>query len=210
MGDYPDERILVQPRRAQIRLAGSDGRSDMEDRPTRAARSQLGNRELLLGAGAPCRGFATAGPKILGLAQSAYSNSTFDRGSLSPTYIKPFDVFARGAKLEIGSPVWTTFATGSSVWCDGDGIRQSSIRAPRARALFSNCCTFFEQPRSLWNRDRFKVLRHDDLGVRRCSFHFRNKCLKPLNGGVLCHIVSDVEAIPMCREHHAWIAQCPQ
>ena len=85
----------------------------MEDRPTRAARSQLGNRELLLGAGAPSRGFATAGPKILGLAQSAYSNSTFDRGSLSPTYIKPFDVFARGAKLEIGSPHWTISATGS-------------------------------------------------------------------------------------------------
>jgi hypothetical protein len=26
------------------------------------------------------------------------SNSTFDRGSLSPTYIKPFDVFANGGK----------------------------------------------------------------------------------------------------------------
>ena len=26
------------------------------------------------------------------------SNSTFDRGSLSPTYFKPFDVFANGGK----------------------------------------------------------------------------------------------------------------
>ena len=58
-----------------------------------------------------------AGLQILELAQSAYSsyvtknpreqarlvktvvsNSTFDRGSLSPTYIKPFDVFANGGK----------------------------------------------------------------------------------------------------------------
>ena len=59
--------------------------------------------------------YETAGLQILELAQSAYSsyvtknpreqarlvktvvsNSTFDRGSLSPTYIKPFDVFAKG------------------------------------------------------------------------------------------------------------------
>jgi len=26
------------------------------------------------------------------------SNSTFDRGSLSPTYVKPFDVLANGGK----------------------------------------------------------------------------------------------------------------
>jgi hypothetical protein len=71
--------------------------------------------------------YETAGLQILELAQSAYSsyvtknpreqarlvktvvsNSTFDRGSLSPTYIKPFDVFATGGKCEIGSPVWTT------------------------------------------------------------------------------------------------------
>ena len=61
--------------------------------------------------------YETAGLQILELAQSAYSsyvtknpreqarlvktvvsNSTFDRGSLSPTYIKPFDVFADGGK----------------------------------------------------------------------------------------------------------------
>jgi site-specific DNA recombinase len=61
--------------------------------------------------------YETAGLQILELAQSAYSsyvtknpreqarlvktvvsNSTFDRGSLSPTYIKPFDVFANGSK----------------------------------------------------------------------------------------------------------------
>ena len=61
--------------------------------------------------------YETAGLQILELAQSAYSsyvaknpreqarlvktvvsNSTFDRGSLSPTYIKPFDVLANGGK----------------------------------------------------------------------------------------------------------------
>ncbi len=61
--------------------------------------------------------YQTAGLQILELAQNAYSsyvtknpreqarlintlvsNSTFDRGSLSPTYIKPFDVFANGGK----------------------------------------------------------------------------------------------------------------
>jgi hypothetical protein len=61
--------------------------------------------------------YETAGLQILELAQTAYSsyvtknpreqarlvktvvsNSTFDRGSLSPTYIKPFDVFANGGK----------------------------------------------------------------------------------------------------------------
>jgi hypothetical protein len=47
------------------------------------------------------------------LVKTLVSNSTFDRGSLSPTYIKPFDVLARvEAKLEIGSPHWTISATG--------------------------------------------------------------------------------------------------
>ena len=32
------------------------------------------------------------------LVKSLVSNSTFDRGSLSPTYIKPFDVLANGGK----------------------------------------------------------------------------------------------------------------
>jgi hypothetical protein len=48
------------------------------------------------------------------LVKTLLSNCTFDRGTLCPTYRKPFDLFAK-AKLEIGSPVWTTFATGSSV-----------------------------------------------------------------------------------------------
>jgi hypothetical protein len=72
--------------------------------------------------------YEAAGLQILELAQSAYSsyvtknpreqarlvktvvsNSTFDRGSLSPTYIKPFDVFAHGGKtgdwlLRLDSP----------------------------------------------------------------------------------------------------------
>ena len=60
--------------------------------------------------------YEAAGLQILELAQTAYSsyvtknpreqarlvktlvsNSTFDSGSLSPTYIKPFDVFANGS-----------------------------------------------------------------------------------------------------------------
>ena len=32
------------------------------------------------------------------LVKTVVSNSTFDRGSLSPTYIKPFDVFAKGSE----------------------------------------------------------------------------------------------------------------
>jgi hypothetical protein len=70
--------------------------------------------------------YEAAGLQILELAQSAYSsyvtknareqarlvktvvsNSTFDGGSLSPSYIKPFDVFANGGKPEIGSSGWT-------------------------------------------------------------------------------------------------------
>ena len=61
--------------------------------------------------------YQTAGLQILELAQTAYSsyvaknpqeqagliktlvsNSTFDRGSLSPAYVKPFDVFAKGSE----------------------------------------------------------------------------------------------------------------
>ena len=61
--------------------------------------------------------YETAGLQILELAQTAYSsyvaknpheqarliktlvsNSTFDRGSLSPTYVKPFDVFAKASE----------------------------------------------------------------------------------------------------------------
>ncbi len=62
--------------------------------------------------------YETAGLQILELAQTAYSsyvaknpheqarliktlvsNSTFDRGSLSPTYVKPFDEFAKGSEF---------------------------------------------------------------------------------------------------------------
>jgi hypothetical protein len=64
--------------------------------------------------------YETAGLQILELAQTAYSsyvaknpheqarliktlvsNSTFDRGSLSPTYVKPFDVFAKGSERKL-------------------------------------------------------------------------------------------------------------
>ena len=61
--------------------------------------------------------YETAGLQILELAQTAYSsyvvknpheqarlvrtllsNSTFDRGTLTPAYIKPFDVLAKGSE----------------------------------------------------------------------------------------------------------------
>ena len=60
--------------------------------------------------------YETAGLQILELAQTAYSSyvaktpheqarliktlvsNKFDRGSLSPTYVKPFDVFAKGSE----------------------------------------------------------------------------------------------------------------
>jgi hypothetical protein len=61
--------------------------------------------------------YEAAGLQILELVQTAYSsdvaknsheqarliktlvsNSAFDRGSLSPTYVKPFDVFAKGSE----------------------------------------------------------------------------------------------------------------
>ena len=61
--------------------------------------------------------YEATGLQILELAQTAYSsyvtenpheqarlvktlvsNCLFDRGSLSPTYVKPFDVFAKGAE----------------------------------------------------------------------------------------------------------------
>jgi len=32
------------------------------------------------------------------LIKTLVSNSAFDRGSLSPTYVKPFDVFAKGSE----------------------------------------------------------------------------------------------------------------
>jgi hypothetical protein len=45
------------------------------------------------------------------LIKTLVSSSAFDRGSLSPTYVKPCDVFAKGVKLEKGSPHWTISAT---------------------------------------------------------------------------------------------------
>jgi hypothetical protein len=63
------------------------------------------------------RDYEATGVQILELAQSAYSlyvtqnphdqsklvktllsNCTFDRGSLAATYVKPFDLFAKGAE----------------------------------------------------------------------------------------------------------------
>jgi hypothetical protein len=103
--------------------------------------------------------YETAGLQILELAQTAYSsyvaknpheqarlittlvsNSTFDRGSLSPTYVTPFDVFAKGSEtgdwlLGLDSP---PFATSESEWrcdggqADGDKTERSEGLAPRA------------------------------------------------------------------------------
>ena len=71
------------------------------------------------------QGYETAGLQILELAQTAYSsyvaknpheqarliktlvsNSTFDRGTLTPAYIKPSTYLRGGAKAGIGSSGW--------------------------------------------------------------------------------------------------------
>jgi hypothetical protein len=95
----------------------------MDDKPVRASfrsalqdelrqvRTEMERHEVA------SQAYETAGLQILELAQTAYSsyvaktpheqarliktlvsNSTFDRGSLSPTYVKPFDVFAKGSE----------------------------------------------------------------------------------------------------------------
>jgi hypothetical protein len=78
----------------------------------RSVRTEMERHELA------SQAYEAAGLQILELAQTAYSsyvtrkpleqarltktvvsNSTFDRGSLCPTYVKPFDVFAKGRNL---------------------------------------------------------------------------------------------------------------
>ena len=103
--------------------------------------------------------YEAAGLQILELAQSAYSsyvtknpheqarliktvvsNSTFDRGSLSPTYVKPFDVFAKGSEtgdwlLRLDSePLAPSDARrGASRWTAwGDETERSEGMAPQA------------------------------------------------------------------------------
>jgi hypothetical protein len=46
------------------------------------------------------------------LLKTLASNCTFDRGSLSVTYVKPFDLLADGNESEIGWVFGTEFATG--------------------------------------------------------------------------------------------------
>jgi hypothetical protein len=46
------------------------------------------------------------------IAENAAIELRLRRGTLCPTYRKPFDLFAKGLKLEIGSPHWTISATG--------------------------------------------------------------------------------------------------
>ena len=74
----------------------------------RQVRSQMERHEVA------SQAYQTAGLQILELAQTAYSSyveksgrtgafdqtlvSNLDRGSLSPTYVKPFDVFASGSE----------------------------------------------------------------------------------------------------------------
>jgi hypothetical protein len=101
---YADARIAsVTPNRF------SNGRAAMS--PALTAMPLMERHEVASDA------YEAAGLQILELAQTAYSsyvaknpreqarlvktlvsNSTFDRGSLSPTYIKPFDVLANGGE----------------------------------------------------------------------------------------------------------------
>jgi hypothetical protein len=79
--------------------------------------------------------------------KTVVSNSTFDHGSLSPTYIEPFDVFANVGKLEIGSPHCTRtrrhFSASDSVqpadqWVRTDenlGTNYFALQSAMARSL---------------------------------------------------------------------------
>jgi hypothetical protein len=48
------------------------------------------------------------------LREQSYRTPRSIAERLSPTYTKPFDVLANGAKLEAGSPVWTRNRAGGS------------------------------------------------------------------------------------------------
>ena len=97
--------------------------------------------------------YETAGLQILELAQTAYSsyvaknpheqarliktlvsNSTFDRGSLSPTYVKPFDVFAKGSEtgdwlLGLDSSTYAARAASRGViWNQAGETRPNAVR----------------------------------------------------------------------------------
>jgi hypothetical protein len=62
---------------------------------------------LLVVAGAGCRQYR---PRSTWWRRK----SVFDRGTLCSAYAKPFDLFARATKLEIGAPSGTSFGTGWS------------------------------------------------------------------------------------------------
>src|SRR5262245_31008809 len=83
------------------------------------------------------------------LAKTVVSNSTFDRGSLSPTYIKPFDVFANGgntgdwlAKLDSklrGGPKRLHIAQPADHWVPTRGVLVHQIPNPLHATGLSEC-----------------------------------------------------------------------
>ena len=105
------------PRASQPRLSDAipeelwNSKSTALQEELRQVRTEMERHEVA------SQAYETAGLQILELAQTAYSsyvtknpheqarliktlvsNSTFDRGSLSPTSVKPFDVFAKGSE----------------------------------------------------------------------------------------------------------------
>ena len=97
--------------------------------------------------------YEATGLQILELAQNAYSlhvtenpperarlvktllsNCTFDRGTLCPTYRKPFDLFAKGSDTEgIGSPPWTI----SAPWLVTGGMLKEGSETVQLRLIGS-------------------------------------------------------------------------
>src|SRR5262245_6394791 len=75
-----------------VRVDHPSGPCVLGDRALRRhsrVRARVGDRLAAAATGAPAR------PRLV---KTLVSNSTFDPGSLSPTYIKPFDVLANGGK----------------------------------------------------------------------------------------------------------------
>jgi hypothetical protein len=113
--------------------------------------------------------YETAGLQILELAQTAYSsyvaknpheqarsiktlvsNSTFDRGSLSPTYVKPFDVFAKGSETPRGVADWLASSVENLLQSVVSAARPSRSHAGpnRGRATSGTCSCGEQRPKA--------------------------------------------------------------
>jgi hypothetical protein len=69
------------------------------------------------------------------LIKTLVSNSAFDRGSLSPTYVKPFDVFAKGSDAfnECRADVTSVQVLRAYSVCEETGRRACDTKSVRHR-----------------------------------------------------------------------------